>query len=750
MLIRVGSRGSRLALTQAELAAVAPARAGHRDRARPDHDRRRPRPVEAVRRDRLARRLRQGARGGAARAPHRRRRALGEGHDVDRSRRPRRRRVSRARRSARRALRRRRDSARACGSARRRRAARRSCSRSSRRSRSSRCAATSTRVCASAASAGSTRSCSPRAGSTGSASRTRSAIASTPSELLPEAAQGALALQVRAGEEHLVAAADHAETRRRVEAERAAVAAVGGGCLAPVAAHHDGTTLTALDRRRGRLVARAPHRRRPGRARPRARGARSGEDRRHPRGGAGRSARRAARGARPRGRALPADPDRAARRRADRPVAATTGSSSRARTARAELARRLVGAAGAARGDRPGHRRRAARARAARRPRPARVDAGGAARRAAARAACCSPRPRARAGCSSTSAAPTSCRSTARSSCGRRAPDGDVALLASRVGRAGVRRDRRAACPWSRSGRRRRPRRARSASRSRPSRSHTTSKGCSTPYVPSMMFITFLTDFGLEDDFVGTCHGVIKRIAPEAQIIDITHGDPARPDPAGRARRSRTRCRTCRRACISRSSIPASAAARRPLALRDAEGRLYVGPDNGLLLPAADRFGGVVEAHELANPAYALDSVSRTFHGRDLFSPAAAHLALGVPLGELGPPIDPDALVRLELPEPEVGAVADPGDRARRRPLREHRAQPDAASTSTRRRSCPACGSSSRARGNRYYAVAARTFADATAGRADPLRGQLPQRRGRRRPRQRRLAPRRRGGQRDC
>ena len=67
-----------------------------------------------------------------------------------------------------------------------------------------------------------------------------------PEELLPEAAQGALALQVRRGEEHLVVAADHEETRRRVEAERAAVAAVGGGCLAPVAAHHDGVTLTGL------------------------------------------------------------------------------------------------------------------------------------------------------------------------------------------------------------------------------------------------------------------------------------------------------------------------------------------------------------------------------------------------------------------------------------------------------------------------------------------------------------------------
>ena len=114
-----------------------------------------------------------------------------------------------------------------------------------------------------------------------------------PEQLLPEAAQGALALQVRAGDAHLVAAADHEETRRRVEAERAAVAAVGGGCLAPVAAHHDGTTLTALDRGRGRLVARAPHAATiPPRSDASSRRS-SGEDRRHPRGGAGRPARRA-------------------------------------------------------------------------------------------------------------------------------------------------------------------------------------------------------------------------------------------------------------------------------------------------------------------------------------------------------------------------------------------------------------------------------------------------------------------------
>jgi S-adenosylmethionine hydrolase len=83
-----------------------------------------------------------------------------------------------------------------------------------------------------------------------------------------------------------------------------------------------------------------------------------------------------------------------------------------------------------------------------------------------------------------------------------------------------------------------------------------------------------------------------------------------------------------------------------------------VGPDNGLLLPAASR-AGIAEAHELANPAYALESISRTFHGRDLFSPAAAHLANGVALAELGPPVDPDGLVRLDLPEPIVtdGAI---------------------------------------------------------------------------------------------
>jgi S-adenosylmethionine hydrolase len=228
------------------------------------------------------------------------------------------------------------------------------------------------------------------------------------------------------------------------------------------------------------------------------------------------------------------------------------------------------------------------------------------------------------------------------------------------------------------------------------------------------MVITFLTDFGLEDDFVGTCHGVMKRISPEVQIIDITHG--IRPGRILQGALALANALPYMPTGVHLAIVdPGVGSSRRPLALRDGEGRFYVGPDNGLLLPAADRFGGVAEAHELANPAYALDSVSRTFHGRDLFSPAAAHLASGVALSELGPPIDPEALVRLDLPAPEVGqsklrATALAVDRFGNIALnltREHFDQV---------RIVPGMRVELAARGYRYYAVAARTFADATPG----------------------------------
>jgi hypothetical protein len=171
------------------------------------------------------------------------------------------------------------------------------------------------------------------------------------------------------------------------------------------------------------------------------------------------------------------------------------------------------------------------------------------------------------------------------------------------------------------------------------------------------MFVTFLSDFGLRDDFVGTCHGVIKRIAPDVQIVDITHGIPARAIVQGALVLANT-------VPYMPSGVhlavvdPGVGGPRRALALRDGDGRLYVGPDNGLLLPAAER-AGVSVAHEIVNPEYALSPVSRTFHGRDIFAPAAAHLAAGMPPGDLGPVVDPASLERLDVPGPMVapGAV---------------------------------------------------------------------------------------------
>ena len=227
------------------------------------------------------------------------------------------------------------------------------------------------------------------------------------------------------------------------------------------------------------------------------------------------------------------------------------------------------------------------------------------------------------------------------------------------------------------------------------------------------MFFTFLSDFGLKDDFVGTCHGVMKRIAPEAQIIDITHGIPPQAVLQG--------------ALVLANTVgfmpvgvhlaivdPGVGGPRRPIVLRDAEDRTYVGPDNGLLLPAASRTG-IAAAHELANPDYALETISRTFHGRDLFSPAAAHLARGVALDELGPPVDPEGLVRLDLPELVItdgGIVAT---------LLYVDSFGNIALNLTRD-DVEGLGIVAGARvelelsGERYYAVMARTFADARPG----------------------------------
>ena len=169
-----------------------------------------------------------------------------------------------------------------------------------------------------------------------------------------------------------------------------------------------------------------------------------------------------------------------------------------------------------------------------------------------------------------------------------------------------------------------------------------------------MAFISFLTDFGLQDDFVGTCHGVIARISPDARVLDLTHGIAAQDVLQG--------------ALVLRQSLPFTPVGvhlavvdpdvggnRRAIAVRTIDGRVFVGPDNGLLMLAADGVG-IDAAHELSNPAYRLKEVSRTFHARDIFAPAAAHLANGVPAADFGREIDETTLIRISVPAPEVGS----------------------------------------------------------------------------------------------
>jgi S-adenosyl-L-methionine hydrolase (adenosine-forming) len=226
--------------------------------------------------------------------------------------------------------------------------------------------------------------------------------------------------------------------------------------------------------------------------------------------------------------------------------------------------------------------------------------------------------------------------------------------------------------------------------------------------------ITFLTDFGLQDDFVGVCRGVIKRIAPDAEILDITHGIGPQHVLQGALVLANTLPYMPEGVHLAVVD-PGVGTERRALAVRSGDGRLHVGPDNGLLIPAAEKLGGIDGAWQLANERYALQRVSRTFHGRDVFAPAAAHLALGLDPAELGPPIAPAELVRLDMPEPEVGRTSLRAtilyvDRFGNMQLNLSREHAVAAQIE------PGMRIELHLPLERYYAIAARTFGDARAG----------------------------------
>ena len=160
--------------------------------------------------------------------------------------------------------------------------------------------------------------------------------------------------------------------------------------------------------------------------------------------------------------------------------------------------------------------------------------------------------------------------------------------------------------------------------------------------------ITFLSDYGHDDEFAGVCRAVIARIAPEAKVIDLTHGIPRHDVRQG--------------AAVLANALPFAppgvhlavvdpevGTERRAVAIRVAdEDRVLVGPDNGLLWPAVERLGGPLEAADISLSPFRLEPLSATFHGRDVFAPVAATLAQGATLAEAGVPLPPSALTILE------------------------------------------------------------------------------------------------------
>lgn len=166
--------------------------------------------------------------------------------------------------------------------------------------------------------------------------------------------------------------------------------------------------------------------------------------------------------------------------------------------------------------------------------------------------------------------------------------------------------------------------------------------------------IVFLSDYGLEDEFVGICHSVIARISPSSRVVDLTHAIPPQDVLRGALALSRSIRFLPSDAVVLAVVDPGVGTPRRPLAVETAHGQLMVGPDNGLMSLAWPERGGVARAVEITSDDVVLTPVSATFHGRDIFAPAAAHLAAGLPLERLGLLVDPDGLIRVTVPEPNV------------------------------------------------------------------------------------------------
>ena len=177
-----------------------------------------------------------------------------------------------------------------------------------------------------------------------------------------------------------------------------------------------------------------------------------------------------------------------------------------------------------------------------------------------------------------------------------------------------------------------------------------------------MVVVSLLTDYGLADGFVGALHSVLRRAAPTVPIVDLTHG-VARQDVRAGSQALLRAAPYLAPGIVVAIVDPGVGSSRRGVAVEAAgdpgqggelaagkPAAVFVGPDNGLLPPAIDALGGPSACVELQDRGYWLAAPGPTFAGRDIFAPAAARLACGAKLSELGPPVAPETLVRLPPP----------------------------------------------------------------------------------------------------
>ena len=171
--------------------------------------------------------------------------------------------------------------------------------------------------------------------------------------------------------------------------------------------------------------------------------------------------------------------------------------------------------------------------------------------------------------------------------------------------------------------------------------------------MPDTRTIVFVTDFGAGNEWVGICHAVMSRIAPGSRIIDLSH--LIKPlDVAGGARLLSDSLPYLQDDAVLLAVVDPNVGKDRDIAVQTNDGRLLVGPDNGLLSWAWSAAGGVLCAVEITSPEVIVEPVAPSFHARDVLCTAAAHLAAGMPIERLGSSIEPGALASLDEPTPEV------------------------------------------------------------------------------------------------